>query len=100
MVKNIACCVVIAVTATCGHDSSAQQFFSDRSAFLAQTKTGYYEEKFDGWSEGDPLDGHQPEWEAPGNNGFGWMVSAPGPGNEQLYSLYRSVSTSSYNDSL
>src|SRR3954454_18452358 len=78
----------------------AQQFRTDRNAFLATVEPGFYEEKFDGWSEGDPLDGHQTEWEGPGSNSFGLTVSAAGPDNNMLYSLDRAISTSSHDDLL
>src|SRR6476646_6926046 len=78
----------------------AQQFLTDRDAFLSHVEPGFYEEKFDGWSEGDPLDGHQAEWEGSGSNNFGLTVSAAGPGNNNLYSLDRAISTSSHDDLL
>jgi hypothetical protein len=79
---------------------SAQQFLTDRNAFLATVEPGYYEEKFDGWSEGEPLNGHQSEWEGPGAGSFGLTVSAAGPGNNLLYSLDRAISTSAHDDLL
>lgn len=79
---------------------SAQQFLTDRDAFLANVEPGYYEEKFNGWSEGNPLDGHQSEWEGPGSNSFGLNVSAIGPGNNFLYSLDHAISTSAHDDLL
>ena len=80
--------------------SLAQQFFTDQGTFLANVKPGYYQENSEGWSEGNPLDGHQPLWDAPGANGFALTVSAPGSGNQELYSLYSAISTSSHNDPL
>ena len=84
----------------CDTSGVAQNFVADSARLLPELATGYYIETFTAWSEGDPLDGHQKEWESPGSNGWSWMASAPGPGNNALYSLYRAVSTSAYQDSL
>jgi hypothetical protein len=98
MAKKLSIVVLAVLAFAC--IGSAQQFLSDRAAFLATIEPGYYEEKFDGWSEGDPLDGHQSEWEGPGAGYFGLTVSAAGPGNNLLYSLDRAISTSAHNDLL
>jgi hypothetical protein len=95
--RKIALAVVMLIGASTGF---AQQFFTDRAAFLAHVKPGYYEETFDGFSEGEPLDGHQPFWEGPGGNGFSWEASATGQGNQLLYALYRAISTSAHDDAL
>ena len=79
---------------------AAQTFFTDRSVFLSNTTATNYEESFADWSEGDPLDGHQAEWEAPGAGDFNWILTAPGAGNQFLYSLYQAASTSSPGDEL
>src|SRR5689334_24835126 len=90
----------IALLAFAGSTGIAQQFLTDRAAFLAHVEPGFYEEKFDGWSDGEPLNGNQAEWEGPGANNFGLTVSAAGPGNNNLYSLDRAISTSSHDDLL
>jgi hypothetical protein len=79
---------------------SAQQFFTDRAVFLTNVRADYYEEKFDDWAPGEPLDGHQETWDAPGANGFSWTASASGTGNGLLYSLSGALSTSSHDDRL
>src|ERR1051325_1781773 len=78
----------------------AQNFFTDSSKVLSELESRYYLETFDGWTEGDPLDGHQAEWESPATKDWSWVVSASGQGNHALYSLYHAVSTSSYQDTL
>ena len=94
-------CIVVAVTVLALiPTASAQQFFTDRAAFLANVQPGYDEEKFEAWATGEPLDGHQAEWEAAGTNGFSWIASATGPGNQRLYSLNSALSTSSHEDAL
>jgi hypothetical protein len=99
-VANKTCITAATALLALASIGSAQQFFTDRAAFLANVQSDHYEETFEGWSEGNPLDGHQDEWEGPGANGLGWSVSAPGSGNHQLYSLYSAISTSSHNDAL
>ena len=80
--------------------SLAQNFFTERSRFLEQLQPGFYEEQFEDWTIGEPLDGHQTEWESPDQNGWSWTVSASGSGNQFLYSLYQAVSTSAHTDDL
>ena len=69
--------------------------YFDEPDFLAVIAPGYYLEDFTGWTYGDPLSG-EPDWDAPGANGFGWHAYAP----QGLWSNDSSLSTTDALDTL
>jgi len=50
--------------------------YFDEASFLANLASPYYLEDFPGWTYGNPLNGTQLTWDAPGNAGYGWRAYA------------------------
>jgi hypothetical protein len=65
-------------------------FYTTESSFLAAISTPYYLEDFNDFTYGNPLNGSQTTWVAPGANGYGWTASEPSGG---LYSNPSALST-------
>jgi uncharacterized membrane protein YedE/YeeE len=73
---------------------ASAQFYTSQANFLANVAPDYYMEQFNGFSFGNPLNGSQVTWNAPGANGFGWQASAP----NGLWSNPGALSTNNAND--
>jgi hypothetical protein len=71
--------------------SAFAQFFTNEAAFVAALNGPFYKEQFTGWTFGNPLNGSQLTWSAPGGNGYGWDAAAA----SGLWSNIDALSTSS-----
>jgi hypothetical protein len=76
-------------------------WYTSEAAFVAAINPTYYLEDFSSFTFGNPLNGTQTTWAAPGANGYGWTAtttsSAPALG---LYSNTSALSVNSANDGL
>jgi hypothetical protein len=86
MKKYLAIAAFVAIT-----PSAFAQFFTNEAAFTAALNGPFYLEEFAGWTFGNPLNGTQTSWAAPGGNGYGWTAGATGG----LWSNLDSLSTNS-----
>jgi hypothetical protein len=86
MKKYLAIAAFVAMTPT-----AFAQFFTNEAAFVAALNGPFYLEEFAGWTFGNPLNGSQTTWSAPGGNGYGWDASAVGG----LWSNVDALSTNS-----
>ncbi|HVT12924.1 MAG TPA: PEP-CTERM sorting domain-containing protein [Fimbriimonadaceae bacterium] len=64
-------------------------WYTSEASFLAAIDPTYYLEDFSGFTVGNPLNGLQSSWDAPGGNGYDWTASAVGG----LYSNTHAIST-------
>ena len=71
-------------------------FYTTEATFLAAIDPTFYLEDFGNFTFGDPLDGSQATWSAPGGNGYGWDVAAA----NGLWSNTSALSTNTADDSL
>lgn len=85
MKKYLAIAAFVAIT-----PSAFAQFFTNEAAFTAALNGPFYLEEFSGWTFGNPLNGTQTTWSAPGGNGYGWDAAAVGG----LWSNIDALSTS------
>lgn len=76
--------------------SAMATFYTTEASFTAAIKPTRYVEDFSNFTFGNPLNGTQLTWPAPGGNGFGWTASAA----LGLYSNTSSLSTNSAFDPL
>jgi hypothetical protein len=76
--------------------ASAQTIYNNEAAFLAAVVGPSYLEDFNNFTFGNPLNGTQTLWSAPGANGYGWDASAAGG----LYSNPGAMSTNQAGDPL
>jgi hypothetical protein len=51
-------------------------WYTDQTQFLSQLAGPYYVEQFSNFTYGNPLNGNQNTWIAPGGNGYGFSASA------------------------
>lgn len=84
------------VTALLSASVSAGTFYNSESSFLAATQANPYLEDFSSFTSGDPLDGSQLNYVAPGANGFGWTATQAGG----LYSITSGLSTNNAQDQI
>jgi hypothetical protein len=92
--KLLATSLLVAVLASAA--SAAGTFYTTEASFTANIAPGSYVEDFSNFTFGNPLDGSQTTWAAPGANGFGWTASAA----LGLYSNVSALSTNTANDPL
>jgi hypothetical protein len=71
-------------------------WYTSEASFLAAINPTFYLEDFSNFTFGNPLNGSQTSWAAPGANGFGWTAAAGGG----LYSNISALSTNLANDPL
>jgi hypothetical protein len=76
--------------------SAHATFYTSEASFLAAINATYYLEDFSGMTYGNPLDGSQTSWVAPGANGYGFTASA----TNALYSNTSAISTNNANEPL
>ena len=76
--------------------SAHATFYTSEASFLAAINATYYLEDFSGMTYGNPLDGSQATWAAPGANGYGFTAAAVG----NLYSNTSALSTNSANTAI
>jgi len=69
--------------------SAMATFYSTEASFTAAIQPVRYVEDFSNFTFGNPLNGTQLTWAAPGGNGYGWTASAA----QGLYSNISSLST-------
>ncbi|MGI8820063.1 MAG: PEP-CTERM sorting domain-containing protein [Chthoniobacterales bacterium] len=92
LIKALASSLLIALVASSA--SAVGTFYTTEASFLANTNPTRYLEDFSGFTFGNPLDGTQTSYVAPGANGFGWTASAA----LGLYSNVSALSTNAAND--
>jgi len=51
-------------------------WYTNEASFVSAINSVYYLEDFNDFTFGNPLDGSQNTWQAPGANGYGWSASA------------------------
>jgi hypothetical protein len=71
MKKYFAVAALVAIT-----PSAFAQFFTSEASFTAALIGSSYLEEFSGWTFGNPLNGTQTSYTAPGANGYGWDAAA------------------------
>jgi hypothetical protein len=76
--------------------SAQAAWYTNEAAFVAATTGPMYIEDFSNFTFGNPLNGSQTTWTAPGGNGYGFDAGAPGG----LYSNISALSTNLANDPL
>lgn len=91
-IKLIAAGSVLLVTAT----GAKATWYTNEASFLSAISGTYYLEDFAGWTYGNPLNGSQTTWSAPGANGYGWDAAATGG----LWSNVDALSTNSAGDAI
>jgi hypothetical protein len=69
-------------------------WYTSEATFVGQLQGPYYLEQFNGWTFGNPLNGSQTTWAAPGANGYGFTAAAP----QGLWSNPGALSTNNAND--
>jgi hypothetical protein len=91
MKKYLAIAAFVAIT-----PSAFAQWFTNEAAFTAALNGPFYLEDFSNFTFGNPLNGSQTTWAAPGANGYGWTAAA----TNGLYSNISALSTNTANDPL
>lgn len=91
-IKMLAAGAVFTVASAGAHAA----WFTNEALFLAAIDGTYYLEDFSNFTFGNPLNGSQPTWSAPGANGYGWDASAA----NGLWSNDSALSTGTSNDPL
>jgi hypothetical protein len=79
-----------------GSGAAQATWYTNEAAFLAAINPTFYLENFSNFTFGNPLNGSQTSWAAPGANGYGWTASAA----LGLYSNVSALSTNTANDPL
>lgn len=86
----------LCLAALVGSASAAGTFYTNEASFVGAISPVFYLEDFSNFTFGNPLDGTQTSWAAPGANGFGWTATAA----LGLYSNFSAISTNTANDPL
>lgn len=96
--KSIVKLALLSVFVVSGATSAFATYYTNEATFVAAINPSYYLEDFNGWTFGNPLNGSQTTWAAPGGNGYGWTAgTVNGLG---LYSNISALSTNNANDPL
>ena len=91
--KSLAAAAAIALSAS---SAMAGTFYGTEALFTAAIQPGAYIENFSSFTFGNPLNGSQLSYVAPGGGGFGWTASAA----LGLYSNNSALSTNTAQDPL
>ncbi len=70
--RKVALALCLAAAALAG----ATQVYTSEAAFLPNIQAGYYLEDFSNFTYGNPLNGTQLDWDAPGNGNFNFHAFA------------------------
>ena len=85
-IKTFAAAILLSVAASSGR---AGTFYTDEASFLLAIDPVFYLEDFSSFTFGNPLDGTQLTYDAPGGNGYDWTAISAG-----LYSNNSALSVS------
>lgn len=80
----------------CASVGAQAVWYTNEATFVSNINPVFYLEQFNNFAPGNPLNGTQTTWAAPGANGYGWTAAAAGG----LFSLSGALSTNLADDPL